>query len=216
MKNILGGEMKKVFLIIFILAIGAAVMPGCGGTGPGAPGSQGSENTGVVVDITNVSHAYLNDNIDWQIDILQDDCNPDPAVVDPEPFGDDFAVFSFTGTPLNPTANPAPGDLHIETYSVEFFPVDPGTPPIERLDGFARFTIPSNGSASGLSLLIIDSDKKFETLNLLSENGGHYSPQRIPMQYDMKITLNGKNDHGEAFNEEFLKTVLLGYYNHCQ
>jgi hypothetical protein len=38
----------------------------------------------------------------------------------------------------------------------------------------------------------------------------------MPMQYDMKITFNGQNDYGEDFKEEYLTTVEMADYDHCE
>ncbi|OHE57246.1 MAG: hypothetical protein A2Z47_09110 [Thermodesulfovibrio sp. RBG_19FT_COMBO_42_12] len=206
---------KSYFLLITLCSLLFAVfLWGCG-EGPGSPGSEGSEDTGVEVTITNVTHQYLDQDIAWQIDIYPiADCDGKPETVDPELFSDDFAIFDFEGTPLNPNATITPGDLHVETYSVEFFAKDPGSPPIERYDGFQRFTIPADGSITGVQIFIIDADRKIETSNLIT--AGIYIPQRMPMQYDMKITFNGQNDYGEDFKEEYLTTVEMADYDHCE
>lgn len=205
---------RSHFLLFAICSLLFAVfLCGCG-EGPGSPGSEGSEDTGVKVTITNVTHQYLDQDIAWQIDIYLEDCNEDPEIVELEPFSDDFAIFDFEGTPLNPDATMTPGDLHVETYSVEFFAKDPGSPPIERYDGFHRFTIPADGTITGVQIFIIDAARKLEIADLITD--GVYTPQRIPMQYDMKVTFKGQNDYGSDFEEEYFTTVEIADYCHCE
>jgi hypothetical protein len=210
---ITGGEMRKrsFYLLSFIFFVSAVFFCGCGGGGPGSPGSSGSGDTGVIVDITQVTHLYLDNDVEWQIDIEQDDCNDDPAIIEPEPFSDDFAALNFRGTPLN-LSPPLPYDLDVETYRVEFFPKDLGLPPIERIDGFASFAIPANGTAEGLHLIVIDAGRKLQTLERVISQ---YGPERPTMQYDMKITLKGKNKVGESFEVEYTTTVLISNYDNC-
>lgn len=208
--------MKRSYFLLFVVCslLFSVLLWGCG-DGPGSPGSSGSEDTGVKVTITDATHWYLEGEEAWQIDIYPtSDCDGDPTTVDPEPFGDDLAIFDFETTPLNPNATITPGDLHIETYSVEFYPKDPGSPPIESIDGFARVTLPASGTLTGYQIFIMDTDRKVETLNLILN--GSYTPQRIPMQYDMKVTFSGQNDYGADFKEEYFTTVEIGYYDHCQ
>jgi hypothetical protein len=209
-----GGEMRKrsFFLLSFIFFVSVVFFCGCGGSGPGSPGSSGSGDTGVIVDVTNVAHFYLDTDMEWQIDIDPNpDCDGNPTTIDPEPFSDDFAVVDFKGTPLN-ISPPLPYDLDIETYRVEFFPRDLGLPPIERIDGFASFTIPANGTATGLHLIILDAGRKLQTLDKVISR---YGPERPTMQYDMRITLKGKNKVGESFEVEYTTTVLISNYDNC-
>jgi len=202
----------KVVLIGFIFILSLSFY-GCGGSGPGGPGSKGSEKTGVNLIVVKVVHKYLDNETAWQIDFyLNPDCDNDPTTTDPEPFSDDFAVFTFKGVPLDEKVTP--GNLHIETYTVEFFPQDPGAPPIEKLNGYTSFTIIPDGNEAEHQILIIDVDRKVKVHEDIEK--GLYSPQREPLLYDMVITFKGKDDYGNEFEvAPFKQTIEIGNYDHC-
>jgi len=204
--------MKKnhYLLFIFCFLLGSVLLWGCGGGSPGSPGSKGDLGTNVT--ITEVTHDYLDEDIQWQVDIVQDICTGGT----PEDFSDDFAVFSFESTPLNPNSTRTPGNIHVGKYTVEFFPMTLGAPPIEKLEAGGSgymFTIPGNGTIADIEILVLDVGRKVETSNAIIQ--GLYTPQRIPVQYDMWITFSGQNDYGEDFRLQWHTPILLADYDNC-
>ena len=199
---------RRLLLIGIILGGMSLLFTGCG-TGPGSPGSKGSENTGAKIEITAVNHhdAGFGDQGDnWDIDAIQDMCDTDP-----EPFGNDYVTVTFKATPLGTTVTP--GNLHLETYSVEFFPQDPGSPPVERLDGFNSLTIEPTGEEFDGNFLVVDVDRKTQLANDIQS--GLYSPQRWPVIYDMRMTFKGQDDFGNDFEVIMQKTINFADYDNC-
>ena len=203
--------MRRVLAIIGVFSVLAFILAGCGGSGPGSPGSQGSEATGANIVIKAVNHndaGFGAQGDNWDIDYIQDICDDGK----PEPFGNDFASFTFVANPIDSSFTP--GNLHLETYTVEFFPQDPGAPPIEKLDGFNTFTIePTGADFESGNFMIIDVSRKVKVAGDISS--GLYSPQRIPVLYDMRVTFHGQDDFGNDFSIEFTRTVDLADFNNC-
>ena len=206
--------MKGKPLLIFIISgIMGLLISGCGGTGPGSPGSKGTGNTGAKIEITGVNHhdAGFGDQGDnWDIDFYQDVCDPGPPA-EYEPFGNDYVTVTFIATPIS--ENYTPGSLHLETYDVEFFPQDPGAPPIERIDGFYTLTIPPTGDEVDGNFLVVDVDRKVKVYNDIAS--GLYSPERRPVIYDMRITFYGQDDYGNDFEIQMLRTINFANYWNC-
>lgn len=202
--------MKKnhYLLFIFCFLLSAVLLWGCGGSSPGSPGSKG--DLGANVTITKVTHDYLDEEIQWQVDFVQDIC---PGGTTLEDFSDDFAIFSFESTPLNPNSTRLPGNIHIEKYSVEYFPITLGAPPIEKYEATASFTIPGSGNSPDFEIFVIDVGRKIETANAIIQ--GLYTPQRIPLQYDMWITFKGQNDYGVDFQLQWHTTIEIADYDNC-
>jgi len=201
----------RLNILIGIISGLVFILSACGGSGPGSPGSQGSENTGAKIEISGVNHndAGFGDQGDnWDIDYIQDICEDGSG----EPFGNDFGSFTFKATPLDSSFTP--GNLHIETYTVEFFPQDPGAPPIERLNGFNSFTIePTGDEFQSGNFMLIDVARKVKVAQDVTS--GLYSPQRIPILYDMRVTFYGQDDFGNDFSIEFTRTIDLEDFNNC-
>jgi hypothetical protein len=170
--------------------------------------------TTVMLEIINAEHhaAGLGDGSNsWEIDVIQDVCH-EGSSQDFEPFGDDFVSFTLNVTPLSEGS--LSGHLSIETYAVEFFPRDGKAPPIETIEAFANFIIQSTESQLHIGyFLIMDAGRKTKVARDLVE--GNFSPKLLPVIYDMRITLRGRDDLDNPIKLIFEKTIQLANFNSC-
>jgi hypothetical protein len=198
---------NRYLLFIFCVLLSAVLLWGCGGGDPGSPGSSG--DIGTKINITEVTHDYLDEEIQWQIDAVQDICEGGT----PEDFSDDFAVFDFETIPFNPNSTREPGDLYIQSYTVTYIPITKGAPPIEMYSGTASFTIPGNGTATDFEIFAIDAGRKVKMAQSIID--GIYTPENNPVQYSMKIKFFGHNEYGVDFELEWQTAIQISDYDNC-
>jgi len=203
--------MKRSYKLAFfaILIILSFLLWGCG-DGPGIPGSCGTEDTGIDVRLSNVSHSDPSgDQGDlWQIDLFMSDCEGQP-----EPWGDDHLNVSFAGIPIYA---PLPSNtLFITHYRVTYTPLSPGYPPIDEIQGGAQGSIGIVPEAviGPFPFLILDFGRKFKLQDVISR--GVY-PADYPLLYDMTVEWWGQDMYGNDFCVgPLIRVIEIGPYDKC-
>jgi hypothetical protein len=157
--------MKRVFLIVSILALGIVPLWGCGGAGPGAPGSIGCEDFGLICEVT-ITPTYLGNNT-TNVDAFQDQCTAGPPPTF-EHFTDHGANVAVSLRLVNPTTTVTPPSLFVESYTIEYRRSNDsiGSPPIELYTGFSSFSvIPPTGTDTSTvteGLIFVDLTRKLK------------------------------------------------------
>jgi hypothetical protein len=216
-----GGEMKKrsFFLSCFIFVISAIFFYGCGGGGPGSPGSDGSDKTGVILEAT-IAPTYNSNNV-YSVDAFQDDCDSDPAVVDPEYFADHGAVLTVNARLLNPDTTFRPGNLYIEKYTIKYYRSSDsiGAPPIETDVRYISLPItpPTGTSVTQFTATVVFLDLVRKDKYNSDMSSGAYSSAGSAFinNYTAVYTFEGKNDFDEKFSFEVQADFQIGNFNYC-
>jgi len=141
--------MKRNHFLLFAIycLLSAVFIWGCG-SGPGSPGSYGCEDVGLICDVA-ITPTYQDANTS-SVDAFQDDCDPDPATVDPEYFADHSATATISLRRLNPNSTFLINPVYIERYTIEFRRATDsiGAPPIQTFSGYKTITLtPPTGTA---------------------------------------------------------------------
>ena len=159
--------MKKSYLILLALSslLVTVFLWGCG-SGPGSPGSYGCEDVGLICDVT-ITPTY-NDKNTYSVDAFPSDCDPDPAIVDPEYFTDHSATASISLWRLNPTSTFLINPVYIEKYTIEFRRSTDsiGSPPIQSFTGYQTIVLtPPTGTTINIvdtTVVLVDLIRKIQ------------------------------------------------------
>ncbi|MGE5239082.1 MAG: hypothetical protein ACM3ON_09790 [Chloroflexota bacterium] len=217
--------MRKGALIIVVAGLTAAALWGCGGgggggSGPGEPGSSGSGDTGVILSAT-VQPVYLDTNTSSVDVVRQDDCDGDSTTIDPEPFTDHGAAFTFTARLLNPNTTFRAGDIFIEKYTIQYRRSQDsiGAPPIQQYEAFSTMRIQAPSSDNVVTVqdsgVLVDLTRKIDYEQAL-QSGQFTSGAFGINNYTAIYTFTGQNEFGEDVELQAEANFQIGSFDNCQ
>ncbi len=203
-----------VFALAVMLVTGAIIS--CGGS-TGAPGSTGTDQipaiiSAVVFPGSGVAAApgSCGNTIDC-IAVIPD-CDGKTETRDPEPFRNHMAELSITAAPASPDIKNE--TIYLEKYTIEFFPQDPGSPPVDSFVGvFQTLPVSVDNSVYRVPVILVDIARKIKFESDLN-SGMYKSPTSYPM-YNARYTFSGKDQRGHAFSFVSQTSFFMGDYNGC-
>lgn len=203
-----------VFSLLMLLV--AVANNSCGGSS-GSPGSTGTQDIPAVISAsvfpgTGVSgwRGSCGHSVDCIATIP--DCDGKTETVDPEPFTDHMAELTIIAAPASPDITDE--IVYIERYTIEFFPQDPGSPPIDSFSGvFQTLPVKVDSSELRVPVILVDIARKMKFQADLN-SGMFFSPSTHPM-YDAKYTFYGKDQRGHDFSFVAQTFFFIGDYNGC-
>jgi len=148
---------RRWFMGLFMLGM-AGLLPAC--SSPGGDGCGGIEDLVSCVTITSIQPTATAGGDTSDVDVIQDDCDPDVAV-DPELFTKHDARITF----VNQTHPSAAGSLDVTlerahiTYAVNICPPGATCPPLPEIDQPVSLDIPEDSTVDGIFDLIPISTK---------------------------------------------------------
>jgi hypothetical protein len=212
-----GRFIHKAFVAILILSITFFLNNCGGGDENGAPGSKGLEEIDVDIRILSITNSDPNGDIGdiWEVDIIQDNCEPDPnKPPDFESFGDNFANITFQGIHLD--ASQVNNVFYITYYKATFTRLDPTFPTIDEIQAGVQgnVKISPNNQTGPFPFLIFDVGRKVKLHNDITS--GLFIPSSIPLLYDMTIEMWGEDQYGQSFKDSVItRQIELANYDYC-
>ena len=199
---------RRWFVGLFMLGM-AGLLTAC--SSHGGEGCGGIEDLVSCVTITDIQPTATAGGDSSDVDVIQVDCDPGPAV-DPEPFTKHDALITFTNQP-HPNAMDGSLDVTLErvhiTYSVNFCPSGATCPPLTEIDEGVSLLIPEDSEAEEIFDLIPIS-RKDEFNNL----GG--SANAFPT-YTVNYAFRARTQFfQDTFTIRGNVNIVLGNFNLCQ
>ncbi|MCX8030333.1 MAG: hypothetical protein N3A59_01975 [Thermodesulfovibrionales bacterium] len=227
---------NKLFFYSFVILFLPIFLISCGGGGAGAPGTSGTDDIGVIIEAQirpyfltaewaistseTTSTISFTGNFTSSVDVTQGDCDPDPTIIELEPFAEHSAVLVVNTKLLNPSSPFKPGTLYITEYRIDYFRSTDslGAPPIEsdKRFVFIPIEVPSGAGNryNASSVVFFDLIRKFKYVEMLN-SGMYTSKPGLLNNYTAEYTFFGKDSFDKSFSFKIRHDFTIGSFNNC-